>query len=136
MNRLLVAWALCICLLGAGENGYAHEMGTSALIVHEGTPGTGQFVFKRTVGSDDKIPPIDFQFAPACELRDVSTEWEGNTELIQRGNFFCSSALATHEIIANGFTRLAPPYRSCQPTARSAYSRSVDTETGQYFAGN
>ena len=64
MNRLLVAWALCIGLLGAGENGYAHEMGTSALIVHEGTPGTGQFVFKRTVGSDDKIPPIDFQFAP------------------------------------------------------------------------
>ena len=88
MNRLLVAWALCIGLLGAGENGYAHEMGTSALIVHEGTPGTGQFVFKRTVGSNDKIPPIDFQFAPVCELRDVSTEWEGNTELIQRGNFF------------------------------------------------
>ena len=108
MNRLLVAWALCIGLLGAGENGYAHEMGTSALIVHEGTPSTGQFVFKRTVGSDDKIPPIDFKFEPTCELRDVSTEWEGNTELIQRGNFFCSSALAEHEIIANGFTRLAP----------------------------
>ena len=93
MNRLLVAWALCIGLLGAGENGYAHEMGTSALIVHESASGTGQFVFKRTVGSDDKIPPIDFQFAPVCELRDVSTEWEGNTELIQRGNFFCSKSL-------------------------------------------
>ena len=108
MNRLLFAWALCIGLLGSGENGHAHEMGTSALIVHESASGTGQFVFKRTVGSDDKIPPIDFQFAPVCELRDVSTEWEGNTELIQRGNFFCSSALAEHEIIANGFTRLAP----------------------------
>ncbi len=108
MNRLLFAWALCIGLLGSGENGHAHEMGTSALIVHEGTPSTGQFVFKRTVGSDDKIPPIDFKFEPACELRDVSTEWEGNTELIQRGNFFCSKSLAEHEILANGFTRLAP----------------------------
>lgn len=108
MNRLLFAWALGIGLLGSGENGHAHEMGTSALIVHEGTPSTGQFVFKRTVGSDDKIPPIDFKFEPACELRDVSTEWEGNTELIQRGNFFCSKSLAEHEILANGFTRLAP----------------------------
>nr|WP_294886650.1 HupE/UreJ family protein [uncultured Limnobacter sp.] len=108
MNRLLFAWSLCIGLLGSGENGHAHEMGTSALIVHEGTPSTGQFVFKRTVGSDDKIPPIDFKFEPACELRDVSTEWEGNTELIQRGNFFCSKSLAEHEILANGFTRLAP----------------------------
>jgi hydrogenase/urease accessory protein HupE len=108
MNRLLFAWALCIGLLGSGENGHAHEMGTSALIVHEGTPSTGQFVFKRTVGSDDKIPPIDFKFEPACELRDVSTEWEGNTELIQRGNFFCSKSLAEHEILTNGFTRLAP----------------------------
>lgn len=108
MNRLLFAWALCIGLLGSGENGHAHEMGTSALIVHEGTPSTGQFVFKRTVGSDDKIPPIDFKFEQACELRDVSTEWEGNTELIQRGNFFCSKSLAEHEILANGFTRLAP----------------------------
>ncbi len=108
MNRLFFAWSLCIGLLGSGENGHAHEMGTSALIVHEGTPSTGQFIFKRTVGSDDKIPPIDFKFEPACELRDVSTEWEGNTELIQRGNFFCSKSLAEHEILANGFTRLAP----------------------------
>jgi len=28
--------------------------------------------------------------------------------LIQRGNFFCSKSLAEHEILANGFTRLAP----------------------------
>lgn len=108
MNRRAFAFALCMGLLGAGETGHAHEMGTSALIVHETTQGTGQFVFKRTVGSDDKIPPIDFQFSPACELRDVSTEWEGNTELIQRGNFFCSKTLAEHDIAANGFTRLAP----------------------------
>jgi hypothetical protein len=108
LKRLALACLLGIGLLGTGETGHAHEMGTSALIVHESTEGTGQFVFKRTVGSDDKIPPIDFQFSPACELRDVSTEWESNTELIQRGSFFCSGALAEHEISANGFTRLAP----------------------------
>ncbi|WP_138517998.1 HupE/UreJ family protein [Limnobacter alexandrii] len=108
MNRLAFAFVLCMGLHGAPGTGHAHEMGTSALIVHESTQGTGQFVFKRTVGSDDKIPPVDFQFSPACELRDVSTEWEGNTELIQRGNFFCSKTLAEHDIDANGFTRLAP----------------------------
>jgi len=91
MNRLAFTCLLCLGLLGVDATGHAHEMGTSALIVHESASGTGQFVFKRTVGSDDKIPPIDFQFAPACELRDVSTEWEGNTELIQRGNFFAAA---------------------------------------------
>mgnify|MGYP001457302142 CR=1 FL=1 len=108
MKRLADACLLCLGLLLTWQTGQAHEMGTSALILLENTPGSGQFVFKRTVGSDDKIPPIDFQLAPTCELRDVSTEWEGNTELIQRGDFFCSKILVEHDIAANGFTRLAP----------------------------
>jgi len=108
MKPWAVACLLGMGLLSAGITGHAHEMGTSALIVHESTQGTGQFVFKRTVGSDDQIPPIDFQFEPACELRDVSTEWEGNTELIQRGSFFCGGALTEHQISVSGFTRLAP----------------------------
>jgi hydrogenase/urease accessory protein HupE len=108
VKRLAFAFLLFIGALGVAQTGHAHEMGTSAFILHESSQGTGQFVFKRTVGSDDKIPPIDFQFLPACELRHVSTEWEGNTELIQRGEFFCSRSLGEHEITASGFTRLAP----------------------------
>nr|WP_306815380.1 HupE/UreJ family protein [Limnobacter parvus] len=83
-------------------------MGTSALIVQETASGTGLFVFKRTVGADGKVPPIDFKFEPACELRNVNIEWEGDTEVIQRGNFFCSALLNAHHVAADGFTRLAP----------------------------
>lgn len=105
---LAIALPLLLALHVVGQDTYAHEMGTSALLVHETAPATGQLVFKRTVGADGKVPPIDFQFEPACELRDVSTEWEGNTEVIQRGKFFCSSPLNSHDVVADGFTRLAP----------------------------
>ncbi|WP_334119950.1 HupE/UreJ family protein [Limnobacter sp.] len=87
---------------------FAHEMGTSALLIHESESGTGNLVFKRTVGADGKVPPIDFQFTPACELRNLNTEWEDTTEVIQRATFFCNAPLINHQVSVNGFTRLAP----------------------------
>lgn len=92
----------------AGRPVTAHEMGTSALILHEQSAGSGQFVFKRTVSADGKVPPIDFVLTPACELRQVTTDWEEGTEVVQRGNFHCSSPLARHQVQAQGFTRLSP----------------------------
>lgn len=105
---LAFALALLLALPVVGQYAHAHEMGTSALLVHETAPATGQLVFKRTVGADGKVPPIDFQFEPACELRDLNTEWEGDAEVIQRATFFCSSPLNSHDVAASGFTRLAP----------------------------
>lgn len=108
MNKLRPI-LICFGLLLLGiQASLAHEMGTSALLIHEAENASGRLVFKRTVGADGRVPPIDFQFKPACELRDLSTEWEDGTELVQRGNFFCSGPLSTHEIQASGFTRLAP----------------------------
>lgn len=94
--------------LGFGVPAQAHEMGTSALVLHEESQGYGQLVFKRTVSADGKVPPIDFKFEPRCELRNINTEWEDNAEVIQRGQFHCNSALKNHRLQANGFTRLAP----------------------------
>lgn len=108
MKVIALAFAMCMVVLAQGQQAQAHEMGTSALLVHETEKGTGQLVFKRTVGADGKVPPIDFQFEPACELRNLNTEWEDNTEVIQRGNFFCANALSAHTVFATGFTRLAP----------------------------
>ena len=108
MNCLRSMLTVCAALLMFSQTARAHEMGTSALLIHEAENATGQLVFKRTVGADGKIPPIDFQLEPACELRKLSTEWESNTELIQRADFHCSAPLNTHNIKANGFTRLAP----------------------------
>ena len=107
MNVLRLLFLMATFFAGL-QTAFAHEMGTSALLLHETETGTGQLVFKRTVSADGKMPPIDFQFQPACELRDLSTEWEDNAEVIQRGQFHCSAALATHSITASGFTRLAP----------------------------
>lgn len=108
MNALRTAFVLWAAMFAVMQSGWAHEMGTSALLLHETETGTGQLVFKRTVGADGKVPPIDFQFEPACELRDLSTEWEDDAEVIQRGQFHCGAALRTHTVAANGFTRLAP----------------------------
>lgn len=108
MNALRMALVLWAAMFAGLQSGWAHEMGTSALLLHETETGTGQLVFKRTVGADGKVPPIDFQFEPACELRDLSTEWEDNAEVIQRGQFHCGAALHAHTVAANGFTRLAP----------------------------
>lgn len=105
LQLFVLLWATWFAGL---QTGWAHEMGTSALLLHETETGTGQLIFKRTVGADGKVPPVDFQFEPACELRDLSTEWEDNAEVIQRGRFHCNSALREHSIAANGFTRLAP----------------------------
>lgn len=102
------AVTIFLVLLGFGQQVTAHEMGTSALLLHETEQGSGQLVFKRTVAADGKVPPIDFQFQPACELRDINTEWEDNAEVIQRGSFFCNAPLKQHELKATGFTRLAP----------------------------
>ena len=106
--------AVLLVLLTIGQTGqigqhvHAHEMGTSALLLHETEQGSGQLVFKRTVAADGKVPPIDFQFQPACELRDINTEWEDNLEVIQRGSFHCNAPLKQHDVLATGFTRLAP----------------------------
>lgn len=107
-HALAFTFALILAMPILGQNAHAHEMGTSAFVVQETAPGTGLFVFKRTVSADGKVPPIDFQFQPACELRDVGTEWEGDAEVIQRGKFFCSTSLNSHHLVAEGFTRLAP----------------------------
>lgn len=108
MTGLRIALAGCLLLMVGLQTAWSHEMGTSALMLHETQTGSGGLVFKRTVAADGKVPPIDFQFQPACELRDINTEWEENTEVIQRGNFHCSQPLSKHTIQANGFTRLAP----------------------------
>ncbi len=86
----------------------AHEMGTAALIVNELAPGQGLLVFKRSVGADGSVAPIDFSFQPACALGESNVQWEGDREVIQRASFSCSSALSNHSIEATGFTRLAP----------------------------
>lgn len=138
MNALrmgLILWA-AMCIAGP-ENGWAHEMGTSALVLQETETGTGQLVFKRTVGADGKVPPIDFQFEPACELRDLSTEWEDDAEVIQRGQFYCGSALRTHAVAANGFTRLAPDLIVIATPLNSARIHSVlnPKQTVIHFSG-
>jgi hypothetical protein len=86
----------------------AHEMGTAALVLHELTPGQGLLVFKRSVGADGGVAPIDFSFQPACALSESNVQWEGEREVIQRARFGCASALSNHAIEATGFTRLAP----------------------------
>lgn len=109
MKPLHCMWLLLTMLGGwLPHLAAAHEMGTAALVLHEESAGNGQLVFKRTVGADGRVPPIDFQFEPACEIRNMSTEWEENSEVIQRGTFHCTAALGQHTVNTNGFTRLAP----------------------------
>ncbi len=86
----------------------AHEMGTAALVLHELTPGQGLLVFKRSVGADGGVAPIDFSFNPPCALGESNVQWEGDREVIQRARFACSGALVNHAVQASGFTRLAP----------------------------
>ncbi|HEX4857167.1 MAG TPA: HupE/UreJ family protein, partial [Limnobacter sp.] len=97
-----------LVMLLTWQPAHAHEMGTSALVLHEQQTGSGLFVFKRTVSADGKVPPIDFSFSPGCELRNIGTEWEEDTEVIQRGTFHCGTRLDKHRITATGFTRLSP----------------------------
>lgn len=108
MIGLRMALAVWLMVTGGLQAAWSHEMGTSALMLHESRAGSGELVFKRTVAADGKVPPIDFQFQPTCELRDVTTEWEDDTEVIQRGSFYCNVSLNQHAIQASGFTRLAP----------------------------
>lgn len=98
----LVTW------LGMAAPARAHEMGTAALVLHELTPGQGLLVFKRSVGADGGVAPIDFSFQPPCALGESNVQWEGDSEVIQRARFACSAPLSNHAIEATGFTRLAP----------------------------
>jgi len=138
VNALRTALVLWVAMFAVMQSGWAHEMGTSALLLHETGTGTGQLVFKRTVGADGKVPPIDFQFAPACELRDLSTEWEDNAEVIQRGQFHCGAALRKHTVAANGFTRLAPDLIVIATPLNGERIHSVlnPKQTSVHFNGN
>lgn len=103
--RLGLLW-LMACLFPV--HAHAHEMGTSALIVSEWQSGAGTLVFKRSKSADGTVPPIEFQFSPACTLSNTSTEWEEDREVIQKATFQCNKPLKEHTLNVSGFSRLAP----------------------------
>ncbi|MFN4329889.1 MAG: HupE/UreJ family protein [Limnobacter sp.] len=103
-HRILIA-ALGWAIVGPAV---AHEMGTSALSIREFGAGQAVLIFKRSQSADGRLPPIDFQFEPACELHDVRNEWEGDNEVVQHALLNCSTALQHHRLKASGFTRLSP----------------------------
>lgn len=88
--------------------GHAHEMGTSALQLHELSPGHGMLSFKRSQSADGQLPPIAFHFSGDCALGDARTTAEDGTEVTQQARFDCRQPLREQSLAATGFTRLAP----------------------------
>lgn len=104
---------ILITLYGlAPVNGYAHEMGTSALTIQEFSSAQdtsqGKIVFKRSRAADGNLAPIEFKFQPECQVVQSQVEWEDDNEVFQYADFVCSQPLSAHKLEVSGFMRLAP----------------------------